>query len=141
MKSSAEFLSEAARILDAREVTHGGKAENHLKLAVMWSAYLKIRMARWDDLKPSEAADLMALLKLTRKHTGSFNEDDDLDQTGYSAIAGELRGLEQANAAMVDPRVAGRARRLEREGVRRDRQRLREWRRAQRQQTRAGDGA
>ncbi len=102
-KSSAEFLAEATRILEAREVTHGGKLDNHSKLAVLWSAYLTIKLGVRVELNPSDAATLMLLLKVARQHSGAYNDDDDVDAVSYAAIAGELRAVEQASIPKFAP--------------------------------------
>ena len=85
MKKSAEFLSEAIRIVDGdRQKTHGDKIINHGNIAKLWSWYTKKEITSYD------VAMMMLLLKIARTKTGRFNNDDLVDACGYAAIAAEI---------------------------------------------------
>jgi len=75
--------------LNDRHKTHGDVAENHRTIAAFWSSYLGI------VIKPSQAAAMLALVKLSRVKNGLvYNEDNFVDATSYVAIAGALRADE-----------------------------------------------
>ena len=79
-------LEQAINLVSSdRQKTHGTALENHNNIALSWSVYLN------KMITPHDVAIMMALLKIARTKTGSFNADDYTDGAAYLAIAGELR--------------------------------------------------
>jgi hypothetical protein len=80
-----QILQQAEKLVSGdRDKTHGEKLTNHKNIALLWSAYLEMKIT------PKDVAILMVLLKLARTKAGEHNLDDYVDACGYSAIAGEL---------------------------------------------------
>jgi hypothetical protein len=80
-----KLLAEAARLVSTdRAKTHGPKLENHLNISSLWSAYLGV------EIKPAQAAMMMALLKIARTKAGEKNNDDYVDAAAYISIASEI---------------------------------------------------
>ena len=65
---------------------HGDALTSHTKIAGLWSAFLGAPITAHD------VALMMALLKIARTKSGSFNLDDYVDAAGYAAIAAEVGG-------------------------------------------------
>lgn len=94
---AAEIATRAAELVGGnREQQHGTKLQNFTNIATLWNAYLAIRREPGSPLTATDHANMMVLLKVARTQSGSFNPDDHLDMTGYSACAGEVAGLEAA---------------------------------------------
>lgn len=96
---SAEAICRAAATLvsGARAATHGDTVTNHVCIAELWNAYLLARhVADAGPLTADAVADMMELLKVARRLTGTYNPDDYTDGAGYAAVAGEIRS--RANA-------------------------------------------
>ena len=72
-----------------RAKTHGDKARNFANIARLWNAWLETRFGV-SGLSGADVATLMELLKIARRESGDFNNDDFVDGAGYAAIAGEL---------------------------------------------------
>jgi hypothetical protein len=90
--ASGQLLREAAELVGGdRNKQHGSKLENMTKIAAMWNAYLGNRGDMTQRLRPHEVADLMELMKVARRQSGTFNRDDYLDAAGYASIAFEVR--------------------------------------------------
>ncbi len=88
-----EILSEAARLVSQdREKSHGDKKLNHKNIAALWNAWLSIRRDPSSPLTGEDVAQMMSLLKKARTQSGEKNPDDNIDDSAYSAIAGELAG-------------------------------------------------
>jgi hypothetical protein len=101
MESAVALLNRAAALVGGdRAAQHGDKYENHQNIAALWNAYLDNRVA--GELRASEIALMMALLKIARTQTGAFNADDFLDLAGYAAVAFECAVRERAEA-VEDP--------------------------------------
>lgn len=82
---TTQILQEAEKLVNNdRAKVHGDKKQNHKNIALLWSAYLEMK------IMPKDVAILMVLLKLARTKAGEHNVDDYVDACGYSAIAGEL---------------------------------------------------
>jgi hypothetical protein len=90
MKASDICRLAADLVSGARARTHGDKRKNHQNIAAMWSAYLSIRRDPSAPLTESDAATMMALVKIARMETGDHNPDDAVDGAGYIGIRGEL---------------------------------------------------
>jgi len=90
MKAS-EIATEAARLVNGdRNATHGDMMKNHQNIADLWNAYIGNRPNWEGELTAVDVALMMALLKVARTQTGTFNADDYTDLCGYAAIAGEI---------------------------------------------------
>jgi hypothetical protein len=91
MTDAASILQEAAALVSGdRNKTHGTKADNLGKTALVWQAYLDIR--RPGPLTAEDAGHMMALMKMVRTQTGAHNPDDYVDGAGWFACAGEVAG-------------------------------------------------
>ena len=100
-QTTSGFLTEALRLVEGdRARTHGDKLQNFENLATMWNAYLKIRGFNV-ELRASDAAEMMSYSKKVRKVGGEYNPDDYVDDSAYSAIAGECRRAE-ITASWID---------------------------------------
>ena len=75
-------LDKAQKLVDGRDKqSHYGPPEEFMgRLASMWGGYLGI------DLKPTDAALMMALLKAARLRTNPDHEDSLVDFAGYARI-------------------------------------------------------
>jgi hypothetical protein len=85
-----DIASKAASLVSGdRAVTHGDKAANLGNIATIWNAWF--RMTGATELTGADVAELMELLKVARRHSGTYNVDDYIDGAGYAAVTGELR--------------------------------------------------
>lgn len=85
MKDRAWFLDTAKSLTyGERNRQHGNVWTNFGWIADAWSGFTG------REVKRSEVALLMALMKIARTRSGSHNPDDYTDGTAYMAIAGEL---------------------------------------------------
>ena len=83
--TAEEILAKASDLISGdRNDEHGDRGLCHKNIAALWSAYLDIY------LPPYKVALMMALLKIARSKTGTFNMDNFVDLPGYGALAGEL---------------------------------------------------
>lgn len=95
---AGDIAKTAARLVTVdRAGQHGDMELNCACIAAVQSGYLRARKlaGKSDDLDAEDAANLMECLKIARRLTGSYNEDDYIDGAGYSSIAGEIRGRHQ----------------------------------------------
>lgn len=90
MKSESILHRAASLVSGDRANTHGDKRRNHDNIAVMWTAYLKIRRDPTAPLTAEDAATMMGLMKVARQELGDYNPDDAVDNAAYCAIRGEL---------------------------------------------------
>ena len=70
-----------------RQVTHGSPEANFKTIGDLWSAYLNY------EIKSTDVAMMMALLKVARYRHNPTHADHAIDLAGYAAIAGELGTL------------------------------------------------
>jgi len=83
------ILREAEEIISAdRERTHGRAEENLANIATLWDAWC--RVSRDAQMTAHDVAIMMALLKIARTQTGTYNRDDYVDAAGYIALAHRL---------------------------------------------------
>lgn len=83
------ILREAEEIISAdRERSHGKAEENLANIATMWDAWC--RVSRDAQMTSHDVAIMMALLKIARTQTGTYNRDDYVDAAGYIALAHRL---------------------------------------------------
>ena len=74
-----------------RERQHGSKVQNFANIAHIWNGLLKAAgKAPPVPLDAHDVANLMEAMKIARRYSGSYNEDDYIDGCGYSACAGEI---------------------------------------------------
>ena len=84
VEEAGKLAAEVGSILSERNGTHGDPVENHDHIASMWTAYLGDVLGR--PINGSEVADMMILLKLSRKKVGGMDIDHYQDAIGYAAI-------------------------------------------------------
>lgn len=79
---NSPILEKAQKLVDGRDKSeHYGPPEEFMgRLASMWGGYLGI------ELKPTDAALMMALLKAARLRTNPDHEDSLVDFAGYARI-------------------------------------------------------
>ena len=73
-----------------RQKDYGNIDDNYKKFA----AFLNIFLQDITTIKPSDAALIMVLLKISRMKTNTYNEDTFADAVGYLGIASALRKKE-----------------------------------------------
>lgn len=104
--SAVDICVEAARLVGgSRAEAHGDKALNFQIIAAVWNGYWNARFI--SQAAPSLNApfnaktvgDLMELMKVARRLTGTFNLDDYIDSAGYAACTGEIAAKEAAKEA------------------------------------------
>jgi len=94
--SAGELLREAANIVDgARNTQHGDKERSFQTIAQFWNNYLNGKAREAGDvlgvyIQPSDVAQMMVLLKVSRSIHGEQVRDHYVDEAGYAAVAGEL---------------------------------------------------
>ncbi len=91
MKAS-EVITDVAKIVQEREATHGDIEVQFQIAADMLTAYLRGRGFITDGgaLKPWDVAEMMVLMKTSRKACGTPILDHDQDIIGYAGIAAQL---------------------------------------------------
>lgn len=94
-KIALSLITEAAdTISNKRPGVHGSAEQSFEMIGDLWTVYLRhIRRVRTDDtVRPEDVAEMMSMLKKSRKVYGDpMNVDNDVDDIGYSALAGMLR--------------------------------------------------
>ena len=73
---------------------YGSPEDNFMRIASLWSSYLRARFGYPIILKPKDVAALMALLKVGRIAGNTANEDSWVDIAGYAACGAELDSAE-----------------------------------------------
>ena len=85
------ILQEAIDLVGGdRAATYGNMFENHQNIAKLWDGYLH----NIKTVSPEDVANMMELLKIARRKTGAFNDDDYIDGAGYAAVAHECARVE-----------------------------------------------
>jgi hypothetical protein len=69
-----------------RQAKYGAPEDTFTKVADLWNAYL----GEWADIKPHDAAVMLALLKVARISQNPQHEDNWIDIAGYAACGAEL---------------------------------------------------
>jgi hypothetical protein len=90
--NAAGICQRAMELVDGdRATTHGDKRQNHECIAAIWNGILEARRiaGRPPTLDAHDVANLMEGMKIARRYTGTFNEDDYVDGAGYAAVAYE----------------------------------------------------
>tara|TARA_R100000808_G_scaffold5954_1_gene17915 strand:- start:495 stop:776 length:282 start_codon:yes stop_codon:yes gene_type:complete len=86
-----ELIHKAADLItNDRQKDYGDIDDNYKKFA----AFLNIFFEDLEKVKPSDAALIMVLLKISRIKPNTFNEDTFADAIGYLGIASALRKKE-----------------------------------------------
>ena len=106
---AGKMLEATADLVDGdRNRTHGDKLQNFRNIAAIWSAYLT--NAGGKSVTAVQVCDLMELMKVARRQSGSHNPDDNIDGAGYAAVGLEVyeRGVEEMQElAEADLKAAG----------------------------------
>ena len=89
---ASEIAAKASDLVGGdRERQHGDKVSNFTNIAHAWNGILKAAgKAGPVALDAHDVANLMEAMKIARRYSGSYNEDDYIDGCGYSACAGEI---------------------------------------------------
>lgn len=101
-RTAADFCAEAARLVGGpRAATHGDKLANFQNIADLWNGYWRVKCRTHDErvVTPFTALDvgnMMELMKVARRFSGTFNADDYTDAAGYAGCAGEIAAREAA---------------------------------------------
>lgn len=91
MKAFEIATTAAGLVSGDRERTHGNKTDNHQRIAAVWNGILLAAGKQTSHpLNAHDVANLMEGMKIARRYAGSFNIDDYIDGSGYSAVAGEI---------------------------------------------------
>lgn len=92
-------LTSAAKIVAGdRKADYGDAMTSFSSIAALWSVYLAARGLLRQELRPSDVAMMMDLLKTSRFATGGYKEDTFVDKGGYSALAGAIARIEAEEA-------------------------------------------
>lgn len=84
-QNAAEILREAADIVQGDRETHGEAVENHRHIADLINALFSDKLN--EDFQAHEVADLMVLVKMSRRYKGTAKPDHRRDVAGYTGIA------------------------------------------------------
>lgn len=76
--------SAMACVCGDREQDYGSPEDNFKRIADLWSVYLEA------EIKSTDVAAMIALLKIARIATGHAKEDNWIDLAGYAACGGEI---------------------------------------------------
>ena len=87
-------LTEAANaVLRDRNNSYGGPEDSFARIAAFWSTFLDV------DIKSTDVAPMLALLKLARLAANPTHMDSYIDLAGYAACGAEVAGsIEQTKA-------------------------------------------
>ena len=99
MMPAKKVLEQALNITGGdRAESYGSMWENHENIARLWNGYLHDKKY----LTAEDVANLMELLKIARRKTGKFNEDNYVDGAGYAAVALECRKAHLRKTRNID---------------------------------------
>lgn len=79
-----EYLQTASDTVRDRSGTHGAWQANLTGIAALWTAYLG------HEVKASDVAAMMVLLKLSRAKVGRYVPDHGVDAAGYAGLWGAM---------------------------------------------------
>jgi hypothetical protein len=89
---ATDIATKAAELVGGdRDRQHGNKLDNFKRIAAVWNGILAaagITTSR--PLDAHDVANILEGMKIARRYSGTFNEDDYVDGAGYSACAGEI---------------------------------------------------
>ncbi len=92
-------LDELRDILSNREEGYGASGKTLSDIAILWSAYLSMRMEMEVQVGADVVSEMMVLLKVARS-TGKLTPssmDDRMDIAGYSLLSAQLIADETEN--------------------------------------------
>jgi hypothetical protein len=100
-ETARDICAEATRLVGGdRAASHGDKRANFQNIACLWNSWLSMtRATRGIEatyLSARDVGDLMELLKIARRHSGSYNPDDYIDAAGYAGCTGEIAAADEA---------------------------------------------
>ena len=94
LTNAKDFCERAGELVSGdRQNTHGDKRRNFDNIAQLWNGYLKIRRDPQAPLDARNVGQMFVLVKIARGELGAYNEDDALDQVGYSLCVAEITAL------------------------------------------------
>jgi len=82
-------------VMKDRQADHGAPEDTFARIAALWNAYLcpsGVAPDGW-GLTPTDAAMMLALLKVARQRENPGHEDNYVDLAGYAACAAEIRAM------------------------------------------------
>lgn len=92
---AGQLLTTAGKtILKDRPGVHGSAENSFEMIGDLWTVYLRHarRVRGVDTIRPEDVAEMMSMLKKGRKIYGDpMNDDNDVDDIGYTALGGMLR--------------------------------------------------
>lgn len=89
MTSAADIAQQAADLVGGdRKAAYGDAFSGWSRVAELWSAWLNHPVSAHD------AVTMMELMKISRRKSGPFREDNYVDGAGYAAVAGEIASRE-----------------------------------------------
>lgn len=100
MNEELEYILDTAKHLVTRDRAdqHGNAMVQFGTIADLWNVYLHGRFGSDTGvLRNYDVAQMMVLMKISRDIHGEYHQDTFIDQCGYSALAGMLRGVEHEN--------------------------------------------
>ena len=100
MKEELEYILDTAKCLVTRDRAeqHGNAMVQFGTIADLWNIYLSNRFGGDSGrIRDYDVAQMMVLMKISRDIHGAYNKDTFIDQCGYSALGGVLRGYEYEN--------------------------------------------
>lgn len=105
--SAGNLLDEAKRLVCNERSEHHGDTERSFKvIAEFWQVYL--RAAHFDAIviTPEDVCQMLSLLKKVRRIFGDKNNNENfIDDLGYTSIAGMFGGAPTPNVAKKMPSV------------------------------------
>lgn len=114
----SECLDKAKEIVNgARQENYGSPEKNFANIALYWSVYLS------RDIKPTDVALMMVLMKLARLENKPDHEDSWIDIAGYAANGAEIA----THRAEIDKSFEKLFVRDEKDKTKADKERLDAW--------------
>ena len=100
MNEELTYILETAKHLVTKDRAdqHGDALQQFGTIADLWNLYLSRRFG--DDsgrIRDYDVAQMMVLMKISRDIHGEYHQDTFIDQCGYSALGGMMRGFEHEN--------------------------------------------
>lgn len=103
MQTAGDIATAASKLVSGdRQNQHGDKLDNFQRIAALWDVYITTRKNKDKPLDALDVGHMMVLLKIARTQSGTFNPDDYIDMTGYSACAGDVAHTLHARSAGSD---------------------------------------
>ena len=82
-----------------RAADYGSMWENHQNIAQLWNGYLYNKDG---PLTAEDVANLMELMKIARRKSGTLKKDNYIDGAGYAAVAFECAQEQQDRSTVSD---------------------------------------